>query len=252
MGVPSRHGSLSDAATLQQQIRARRQTEDLPDALLLLEHPPVYTRGRRSDDGELPLSGGLLPGARHRGDRDRPRWARHLPRPRPARRLSDHGSDRHRRAPAHDGIRDHRRARRRRHRGALARGGGSRLHRRVGRAAEDRLDRRARLARHRHPWVRGKRRQRPRPVLVGRRVRIAGCRNDVHRPRAGGSNPEQADYDSAAPPTNGASGVPCFRKRMAHAFCATHGRRQRLVSPGRLGIDAPIASPPARRVAVPA
>jgi lipoyl(octanoyl) transferase len=29
----------------------------------------------------------------------------------------------------------------------------------------------------------------------------------------------------------------CFRKRMAHAFCLTHGARQRLVSPQRLGID---------------
>ena len=27
----------------------------MPDVLLLLEHPPVYTRGRRSEAGELPM-----------------------------------------------------------------------------------------------------------------------------------------------------------------------------------------------------
>jgi len=36
-------------------VQSRRQAEQIPDTLLLLEHPPVYTRGRRSQDGELPL-----------------------------------------------------------------------------------------------------------------------------------------------------------------------------------------------------
>ena len=27
----------------------------MPDVLLLLEHPPIYTRGRRSDAAELPM-----------------------------------------------------------------------------------------------------------------------------------------------------------------------------------------------------
>src|ERR1700683_2039104 len=36
-----------DAVALQEHVRARRQTNELPDTLLLLEHPPVYTRGRR-------------------------------------------------------------------------------------------------------------------------------------------------------------------------------------------------------------
>jgi lipoyl(octanoyl) transferase len=43
----------SDALALQADVRARRQADELPDTLLLLEHPPVYTRGRRSLDGEL-------------------------------------------------------------------------------------------------------------------------------------------------------------------------------------------------------
>jgi lipoyl(octanoyl) transferase len=42
-----------DALTIQADVEARRQADDLPDTLLLLEHPPVYTRGRRSLDGEL-------------------------------------------------------------------------------------------------------------------------------------------------------------------------------------------------------
>jgi len=40
---------------LQERIRAARQRDMLPDVLLMLEHPPVYTRGRRSGPGELPL-----------------------------------------------------------------------------------------------------------------------------------------------------------------------------------------------------
>jgi lipoyl(octanoyl) transferase len=42
-----------DALALQLDIRARRLAGELPDTLLLLEHPPVYTRGRRSTSGEL-------------------------------------------------------------------------------------------------------------------------------------------------------------------------------------------------------
>ncbi len=44
-----------EALTLQLDIAARRQAKKLPDTLLLLEHPPVYTRGRRSRPGELTL-----------------------------------------------------------------------------------------------------------------------------------------------------------------------------------------------------
>jgi lipoyl(octanoyl) transferase len=44
-----------DALALQLSIRERRLAEELPDTLLLLEHPPVYTRGRRSAAAELAL-----------------------------------------------------------------------------------------------------------------------------------------------------------------------------------------------------
>ena len=44
-----------EALSLQERIREARQAEELPDVLLTLEHPPVYTRGRRSVPGELPM-----------------------------------------------------------------------------------------------------------------------------------------------------------------------------------------------------
>jgi lipoyl(octanoyl) transferase len=44
-----------EALELQERLRAARQAGEIPDVLLLLEHPPVYTRGRRSGADELPL-----------------------------------------------------------------------------------------------------------------------------------------------------------------------------------------------------
>ncbi len=44
-----------EAWAFQERIRAARQADELPDVLLTLEHPPVYTRGRRSRPGELPM-----------------------------------------------------------------------------------------------------------------------------------------------------------------------------------------------------
>ena len=44
-----------EALALQERVRAARQAGAIPDTLLLLEHPPVYTRGRRSAAGELPM-----------------------------------------------------------------------------------------------------------------------------------------------------------------------------------------------------
>jgi lipoyl(octanoyl) transferase len=43
------------ALELQREVVERRRRGEIPDALLLLEHPPVYTRGRRSQPGELPM-----------------------------------------------------------------------------------------------------------------------------------------------------------------------------------------------------
>ncbi len=40
---------------IQTELRARRLAGEIPDTLLLLEHPPTYTRGRRAAAEELPF-----------------------------------------------------------------------------------------------------------------------------------------------------------------------------------------------------
>jgi lipoyl(octanoyl) transferase len=44
-----------EGLALQERLRARRQADEIPDVMLMLEHPRVYTRGRRSGPGELPF-----------------------------------------------------------------------------------------------------------------------------------------------------------------------------------------------------
>src|SRR4051812_32855451 len=44
-----------EALALQQRLHAARRDGRIPDVLLTLEHPPTYTRGRRSRDSELPM-----------------------------------------------------------------------------------------------------------------------------------------------------------------------------------------------------
>jgi lipoyl(octanoyl) transferase len=43
------------ARLAQRRLEEARIAQDVPDVLLLLEHPPVYTRGRRSTPDELPM-----------------------------------------------------------------------------------------------------------------------------------------------------------------------------------------------------
>src|SRR5215210_7034508 len=44
-----------DGVALQARLRERVRSGELPDLLLQLEHPPVYTLGRRSERGDLPM-----------------------------------------------------------------------------------------------------------------------------------------------------------------------------------------------------
>jgi len=44
-----------DGVRLQETLRERRQAGELPDLLLALEHPPVYTKGKRTEAGDLPM-----------------------------------------------------------------------------------------------------------------------------------------------------------------------------------------------------
>lgn len=48
--VPYREG-----VEIQERVAAQRREQQIPDTLLMLEHPPVYTRGRRAQDSELAL-----------------------------------------------------------------------------------------------------------------------------------------------------------------------------------------------------
>lgn len=42
---------------LQREVHTARAADEIPDTCLLLEHPPVYTAGRRTTDDERPLDG---------------------------------------------------------------------------------------------------------------------------------------------------------------------------------------------------
>jgi lipoyl(octanoyl) transferase len=44
-----------EAWELQKELAEQRRRDEIPDVLLLLEHPPTYTRGRRSKPEELPM-----------------------------------------------------------------------------------------------------------------------------------------------------------------------------------------------------
>src|SRR3954466_14683536 len=45
----------AEAASLQERLRERVRAGELPETMLLLEHPPVYTVGRRTADADRPL-----------------------------------------------------------------------------------------------------------------------------------------------------------------------------------------------------
>jgi lipoyl(octanoyl) transferase len=45
----------AEALELQLRLRDMRQADEIGDTLLLLEHPPVYTRGKRTEAHDLPM-----------------------------------------------------------------------------------------------------------------------------------------------------------------------------------------------------
>jgi lipoyl(octanoyl) transferase len=239
-----------DAVLLQEQVRARRQAEELPDTLLLLEHPPVYTRGRRSGADELVFAEdfysarGIDVVQTNRGGRVTYHGPGQLV-GYPIMGVADIGS--HLRtieaaivvALAEEGIEADSRA-------------------------QEGPD-------YTGVWV-GPRKIASIGVHVSRGISTHGFAVNVENDldpfswvvacglpdvamtslvsELEPSNSRHADNDFAAPDAGEAPGVACFRKRVAHAFCEAHSRRQRLVSPRRLGIEAPLARAASRRLAV--
>ncbi|MEA1910067.1 MAG: lipoyl(octanoyl) transferase LipB [Spirochaetota bacterium] len=49
-----------EALELQKDLLAKRQNEEINDTLILLEHPPVITKGKRTEDHHIVLSDDLL------------------------------------------------------------------------------------------------------------------------------------------------------------------------------------------------
>ncbi len=215
-----------EAVAIQERVRERRQAGQLPDTLLLLEHPPVYTRGRRSGAEDLPL------GEEHyraRGidvvDTDRGgRLTYHGPGQLvgyPIMRVEDvHGFLRSMEAAiiaalAEEGVE-----------------AGSR--RREG------ID-------YTGVWVKD-RKIASIGVHVSRGITTHGFAINVDndlRPFSwvvACGLPDVRMTSIAQELAPGLStGVACVRRRVAFGFAGEHGRRQRLVSPRRLGIDAPQA-----------
>jgi lipoyl(octanoyl) transferase len=252
------------AVAIQESIRDRRLAGEVPDTLLLLEHPPVYTRGRRSADGELTLGEDFY---RAQGidviDTDRGgRITYHGPGQLigyPIMEIEDVGrylrtmEDAIMAALAEEGV--------------------------PGRSRHDEgID-------YTGVWVQG-RKIASIGVHVSRGITTHGFAVNVEvdlepfswviacglpdvrmtsiAAELSDSGGRHSGRDSAALCLKATPGVSCFRKEMAYRFCLAHGRRQRLVSPQRLGVDttssiglaperAPIKSAlPARADAVPA
>jgi lipoate-protein ligase B len=228
-----------DALAIQRDIAARRQAGELPDTLLLLEHPPVYTRGRRSLPGELTLGEDFY---RARG-------------------IEVVGTDRGGRVTYHGpgqlvgypimGATDvivHLRTIEDALLAALAEEGIAARSR-----AGDGPD-------YTGVWVRD-RKIASLGVHVSRGISTHGFAINVVNDLepftwivACGLPEVEMTSLAAELPSGHTSGMACFRKRIAYQFCVAHGRRQRLVTPRRLGIEAPAApaAGPRPRTAVPA
>ncbi len=227
-----------EALRMQEQIRAQRQADELPDTLLLLEHPPVYTRGRRSRDGELALGEDFYAA----------RGIEVIPSDRGG-RVTYHGPGQLVGYPimAVADVLAHLRTIEQALVGALAQ---------EGVAARSRVDDGADYT---GVWV-AERKIASLGVHVSRGISTHGFAINVENDLApfswvvacGLPDVEMTSLARERAPER-TSGLHCFRKRVAYQFCQAHGRRQRLVSLRRLGVDAPVAPvAPVARVAVPA
>jgi lipoyl(octanoyl) transferase len=213
--------SYPDAVAIQECVRTQRQHGELPDTLLLLEHPPVYTRGRRSGAQDLPFdedfcrARGIDVHATNRGGK-----------------LTYHGPGQLVGYPIM-AVQDIGRFLRTMEDAiivALAQVGVQARSRR-----QEGID-------YTGVWVEN-RKIASIGVHVSRGVTTHGfavnVTNDL-RPFSWAVTcglPDVTMSSLAAESAGACESPACFRKRMAHTYCQAHGRRQRLVMPRRLGID---------------
>jgi lipoate-protein ligase B len=210
----------SDGVALQGTLRERRQAGEIPDVLLLLEHPPTYTRGRRAGGAELPFPASFY---EDRG-------------------IELHTTDRGGRVTYHGpgqlvGY-------------PIMAVGDVHRHLRVMEAAiVDALAQAGVGARSRHEegidytgvWV-GERKIASLGVHVSRGISTHGLAVNVDNDLEPFSwviacgLPEVSMTSLAVESAGDCESVSCFRRRVAHSFCEAHGRRQRLASRQRLGI----------------
>jgi lipoate-protein ligase B len=211
-----------EALAIQEHVRTRRLAGELPDTLLLLEHPPVYTRGRRAASEDLPLGEGFYRAkgidvvATDRGGK-----------------LTYHGPGQLVGYPimAIDDVHGYLRTME----AAI-----------VAAVAEEGVQ-----ARSRHDegidytgvWVED-RKLASIGVHVSRGITTHGFAINVENDlepfswvvACGLPDVEMTSLAREQAP-GCAAGIACIRRRVAFQFASAHGRRQRLVSPWRLGID---------------
>jgi lipoyl(octanoyl) transferase len=210
-----------EATALQERLRERRQAGAIGDVLLLLEHPPVYTRGRRTRDGELPM-GEAWYATQGIDVVDTPRGGR----------VTYHGPGQLVGYPIMrtDDVVKHVRSMERAIVAALAEQGIAARAR-----VEDGPD-------FTGVWV-GERKIASIGVHLSKGVSAHGFAvnvdNDLQPFEWVVPCGLQAQMTSVCRELGEAPNLPCFRKRMAYAFTQEHGRRQRLVALQRLLVNEP-------------
>jgi len=212
----------AEGVAIQDHARALRQAGEIPDTLLLLEHPPVYTYGRRAGADELPFPESFYA----------------------ARGIEVHATDRGGRVTYHGpgqlvgypimavtDVIEHLRVMERAIAAALGELGIEARGR-----VEDGPD-------YTGVWT-GQRKIASLGVHISRGVSTHGFAVNVENDLEPfgwvvACGLPDVVMTSIAVETGGAGeGLRCFRKRMAHQFAVAHGRRQRLLSAHRIGIRA--------------
>jgi lipoyl(octanoyl) transferase len=215
-----------EATALQEALRARVSAGELPPLLLLLQHPAVYTLGRRSEPGDLPFGAefwrarGIDVVATRRGGK-----------------LTYHGPGQlvgypimpAPSLPAFVQTMEAALVAALAEEGIAARGRGDEGPQYAGVWVEERKI--ASIGIHRKRGI----------SAHGFAVNVDNDVEPFHQVTACGL--PGVRMTSIALETGRARSLPCFRKRAAYAFAQAHGLRQRLVTPARLGIGRAVAVP---------